>query len=448
MSGNADSKTMMLVCGGGPDRGQRIAVTEQPAAIGRASACELASNDPEVAERHVFVRLDGGKASFKVFDGCAAFVDGQRVPQGRLEPRQQLRIGRSLWQVETGVGGDDISSFLSNIGGRISDVAGLEKIEGFSPGAMFSEVWRKRTDEEMEQYFAVGTPSTTPPLNEVDTNWPKPWLFLKTFILAAIVYAGFVFAYNTFNNVLVLPGMLTIGAFVIPFSLIIFFLEMNVLRNVPLYQVLKLVFLGGILSVLLSLLLYQWTKLDSWMGAVGVGLIEESGKAAALLLVINKLKYRWTLNGMLFGAAIGAGFAAFESAGYAYSIGVDMGNNAMLHSITKRGVLSVCGGHVLWAALVGGALWRVRGDERFRWEMLKDARFLRVFALCAGMHAIWDSPFSLPFYLKYIALGFVAWVALLSLIQSGLRQIRAAQTAGATEYFKQQKLAESAAAKP
>jgi RsiW-degrading membrane proteinase PrsW (M82 family) len=184
------------------------------------------------------------------------------------------------------------------------------------------------------------------------------------------------------------------------------------------------------------------------MGAVGVGLIEESGKAAALLLVINKLKYRWTLNGMLFGAAIGAGFAAFESAGYAYSIGVDMGNNAMLHSITKRGVLSVCGGHVLWAALVGGALWRVRGDEQFRWEMLKDARFLRVFALCAGMHAIWDSPFSLPFYLKYIALGFVAWVALLSLIQSGLRQIRAAQTSGATEYFKQQKLAESAAAKP
>src|ERR1019366_2057018 len=158
MSGNADSKTVMLVCVGGPDRGQRIAVTEQPAAIGRASACELASDDPEVAERHVIVRLDGGKASFKVFDGCAAFVDGQRVLQGRLEPRQQLRIGRSLWAAAGGGGGDDISSFLSNIGGRISDVAGLEKIEGFSPGAMFSEVWRKRTDEEMEQYFAVGTP--------------------------------------------------------------------------------------------------------------------------------------------------------------------------------------------------------------------------------------------------------------------------------------------------
>jgi RsiW-degrading membrane proteinase PrsW (M82 family) len=120
----------------------------------------------------------------------------------------------------------------------------------------------------------------------------------------------------------------------------------------------------------------------------------------------------------------------------------------MLHSITTRGLLCICGGHVLWAALTGGALWRVRGDEKFRWEMLKDVRFLRVFALCAGMHAIWDSPFSLPFHLKYIALGFVAWVALLSLIQSGLRQIRAAQASGATEFFKQQKLAGSTAAKP
>src|ERR1019366_743214 len=158
----------------------------QPAAIGRASACELASDDPEVAEHHVSVQLDGGKPSFKVSAGCAAFVDGQRVLKGRIESRQQLRIGRSLWQVEAGGGGNEISSFLSNIGGRISDVAGLEKIEGFSPATMFSEVWRKRTDEEMEEYFAVGTPSHTPPLNGVDTNWPKPWLFLKTFILAAI----------------------------------------------------------------------------------------------------------------------------------------------------------------------------------------------------------------------------------------------------------------------
>jgi Predicted membrane protein len=130
---------------------------------------------------------------------------------------------------------------------------------------------------------------------------------------------------------------------------------------------------------------------------------------------------------MLFGAAVGTGFAAFESAGYAYLIGGAYGKSAMLQSIMTRGVLSILGGHVLWTALIGGALWRVRGDKKFSWEMLWDPRFLRVYALWAGLHMIWNSPIVLPLYLKFIALGFVAWIALLAYIQSGLRQIRLAQ---------------------
>jgi len=293
---------------------------------------------------------------------------------------------------------------------------------------MFSEALRRRTDEEMEQYFAVGTPSTTPALAEVNTNWPKPWLFLKTFTLAAMVYLCFLFAYKHFQNPLVIPGLLTFGAFVIPFSLLILFFEVNALRNVPLYQILKLMFLGGILSVILSLFLFEWTRLHTWLGALSAGVVEEAGKGAALLLVVRKLKYRWILNGMLFGAAVGAGFAAFESAGYAYLIGGNYGPTAMLNNITRRGVLSIFGGHVLWTALVGAALWRTRGDDPFRWEMLRDVRFLRVYGLAAGLHMIWNSPLQPPLFLKYIALGFVTWIAVLSFIQAGLRQVRAAQT--------------------
>ncbi|HEX7576801.1 MAG TPA: PrsW family glutamic-type intramembrane protease [Verrucomicrobiae bacterium] len=450
MSETSNQDSLLLVCIAGPDAGKRIAVAKKSASFGRASACELASDDPEVAERHLNLELKNGKIFFTAAGG-PVFLDGQKLEQGTIAPRQQLRAGRSLWQLETPGAAGDISSFIGNLGDKISEVAGMERIEGFSLSAMFSEVWRKRSDEEMEVYFAVGTATTTPRLQDADTGWPKPWLFVKIFGLAALVYLGLVFAYKSFNNDLMLPGLLTMGAFVMPFSLLIFFFEANAPRNVSLYQILKLLFLGGILAVIMALALFQVTKwggTDTWFSAAGVGLIEEAGKVAALLLVVNKLKYRWLLNGMLFGAAVGAGFAAFESAGYAYSAGGDYGSAAMLHSITTRGLLCICGGHVLWAALTGGALWRVRGDEKFRWEMLKDVRFLRVFALCAGMHAIWDSPFSLPFYLKYIALGFVAWVALLSLIQSGLRQIRAAQASGATEFFKQQKLAGSTTAKP
>jgi RsiW-degrading membrane proteinase PrsW (M82 family) len=172
-----------------------------------------------------------------------------------------------------------------------------------------------------------------------------------------------------------------------------------------------------------------------------IGVMEEAGKVAALLLIVNKLKYRWILNGMLFGAAVGAGFAAFESAGYAYGAGTTWGDQAMLHSITTRGLLCICGGHVLWCSLTGAALWRVRGERKFDWAMLTDPRFLRIYGLCAAMHAIWDSPLSEMWNLKFIVLGFVVWVAILSFIQMGLKQVREAQATGATEFFRKQAIA-------
>jgi RsiW-degrading membrane proteinase PrsW (M82 family) len=437
MERTAESTSILLVCVGGPDNGKRLAISDRPATIGRSTNCELASDDAEVAPEHLVLKLDSGKLGFKTTAEATAFVDGQRITQGNLEPGQQLRIGRSLWQIQSQSHlGGDIYSFIGGIGDRISAVAGVERIEGFKLSDMLSDIWRKRTDEDMENYFAVGTPSNTPKLSEVNTGWPKPWFFFKTFILTALIYLGLRFAYDEFNNDNLIPGLLVVGSFVMPLTLLILFFELNVLRNVPLYQVIKLLLLGGVLSLILSLFLYQWTKLgssDNWFGALGVGLVEETGKAAALLLVLNKLKYRWILNGMLFGAAVGAGFAGFESAGYAYQYGLNV--------IATRGWETICGGHVLWTALVGGALWRVRGDQPFNWAMLRDGRFLRAYGLAVAMHMIWDAPWDPPLHLKEIVLGFVVWVTLLGYVQFGLRQIRGAQSTGATEFFKKQQQA-------
>ena len=101
----------------------------------------------------------------------------------------------------------------------------------------------------------------------------------------------------------------------------------------------------------------------------------------------------------------------------------------MMDLITLRAFLSIVGGHVLWTAAVGAALWKVRGDRKFRIDVLRDARFHRVFGMAAGMHMIWNSPLNLPFYAKHIALGFVAWVLILSYIQDGLKQVRDEQVA-------------------
>ncbi|MDP3972809.1 MAG: PrsW family glutamic-type intramembrane protease [Candidatus Nanopelagicales bacterium] len=90
-----------------------------------------------------------------------------------------------------------------------------------------------------------------------------------------------------------------------------------------------------------------------------VAVIEDLIKLVILLLVALGLDYYLRRDGMVLGAAVGLGFAAFESAGYAFNTivqhqEVDLG--VLLETEIVRGLLSPFG-HGLWTALVGGAFF-------------------------------------------------------------------------------------------
>lgn len=320
----------------------------------------------------------------------------------------------------------DSNNIIESVAEGVAKVAGVEQIQGFSLKQMFSEVLKKHSEDEVEEYFTVGTATTTPNIMDVDTNWPKPWVFFRTLCGALIVYLGFIQAWEEFKNINLIPGLIIVGSFVVPFSTLIFFFETNVRKNVSLYQVIRLVFLGGILSLIFSLFLFQvsGTLSLNWIGASVAGLVEEPGKLFALILVINISKYRYLLNGLLFGAAVGTGFAAFESAGYALRVGLFSNNvDVMLSLIMLRGMLAPFS-HIVWSGMSAAVLWKIKGERKFSFKMLKDPRFLRVFGFAVVLHMVWNSPLELPFYGKYLALGFVSWIIILSLIQDGLKQLR------------------------
>jgi protease PrsW len=306
---------------------------------------------------------------------------------------------------------------------RITNAAGVEQLEGFRLGEMFSEVFKKHTDDEVEAYFTVGTAETIPDIIQVDTTWPRPWVFFRTFAGAMLVYVGFVQAWQNFRAINLIPGAIVVGSFVVPLSVLIFFFETNVRRNVSLYQVLKLLFFGGILSLIFSLMLFKVIAINA-LGASVAGLVEEPGKLLALFLVVNIPKYKYTHNGLLFGAAVGTGFAAFESAGYALTIGLSTGQPQVIFDIILvRGMLAPFA-HIVWTAMSAAALWKVKGDRPFTFDMVQDSRFLRVFGIAVVLHMLWNSPLELPLFGKYIGLGLVAWTVILALIQDGLQQLR------------------------
>ena len=333
----------------------------------------------------------------------------------------------------------DTSGAEENLSGVIQDkmasAIGIEKIKGFSLAGLFSEVFSRHTREEVENYFTVGTSKTTPSILDVDASWPKPWIFTRMMLASLVLYFLFFVGWSVWKNPKLLPGLMLVGSFAIPISTLVLFVEINVRRNVSLYMVARLVFLGGIFSLLITHLLPDITALTSlmfrdwseFMGASVAGPLEESAKVLAMVAVASAAKYRYKLNGLVVGAAVGTGFSAFESAGYAFDV-VLMGGSAddMVRIINLRGLLSPFM-HIVWSAIAGCALWRVINGQKFKWRMLCDERFIRLLLVPVVLHMVWNSPLQLPYFGNQVVVGFVGWFVCISLIQEGLHEIAGEQ---------------------
>ncbi|MDX6234480.1 MAG: protease PrsW, partial [Nocardioidaceae bacterium] len=121
---------------------------------------------------------------------------------------------------------------------------------------------------------------------------------------------------------------------------------------------------------------------------LGIGLIEESAKLAVPVVILAWRKPRpW--DGLVLGVAVGSGFAALETMGYAFVALIQSGGHlgSVTHLLLIRS-LAAPGGHAAWTGLSCAALFAIRTSRR-RW--LGWARFIIVFAGVIVLHATWDS---------------------------------------------------------
>jgi protease PrsW len=315
---------------------------------------------------------------------------------------------------------------LESIGNQIANLASTEKLEGFSLREFFSEVLKKRESSEIDEYFVVGTPRTTPSIEDVSANWPKPWFFFRVLTFLGLIYLGFYLAFQQFANPKLIPGLIMMGSLAAPLATVILFFELNVPRNISFNRVLILVASGGIVSLFVASIGFSVSDLD-WLGASQAGIIEEIGKLLAVIIVARSFKGKYILNGLLYGAAVGAGFAFFESAGYAFEFLEKSGRMDVMFSVIQIRAFLTPFGHVAWTAIAAGALWRVKGEQPFQLQMLMNAGFLKTMVIPILLHMAWDAPFSSPFNIHLIALGIVGWFVVFGLVQQGLRQIREEQ---------------------
>lgn len=337
--------------------------------------------------------------------------------------------------------------------------------EKIANNSWFSLLFGRHTPDEIESVFMVGMSTTTPELRGVGARFPRPWVFLRMLSCSVLLYIAFILLFNYVDvNSNLIPAQFVIGAIAVPASVLCLFFEMNIVRNVSVYRVVRFVLVGGMISFLYSLFLYKFQSEES--SSFWAGPVEELGKLLAMIVIAEgsgRLRssylvgiiglpfdwlvgkgvapgkqYRWTLNGLLFGAAVGVGFAAFETMGYALNFllfYLSSGHsfpdsvNKMQEVILVRGVLSPFG-HVVWSAICGGALWSVRGADEWRWKKLFHLRLLLFFGMVSCLHGLWDVACNDPNgWLWFTGIGVVSWVIVLFQVGFGVKQVRRCQDA-------------------
>lgn len=291
---------------------------------------------------------------------------------------------------------------------------------------LFKNTLKKHTEDELDEVFICGGKNTTPELKDIDPTKATAWVYFKILIFFLIAYIPVRIGFITYGNANFLPAMIMLAAFAVPVTILIFFFEINVFRNIPFYKVMKYFVWGGGLSLILAILFFSLdfnTDISTYFGAMMVGLIEEVAKAAIVAAFLFKSKKsNYILDGLLIGAAVGAGFAAFETAGYILRFGLNNGLQTMLEVIKFRGFLAP-GGHVAWAAIEGAGLMYVKGFEKLDKKHLNDKRFLLICLIPIVLHGVWDMPINTPYYLLQITLTGAAWLVIIYFINLGLKQV-------------------------
>ncbi len=163
------------------------------------------------------------------------------------------------------------------------------------------------------------------------------------------------------RNANLVPTLILVGSFLVPFSASLLAIEKTRGRINP-TRLLMAFFVGGIFGVLAASI-FEAKVSGTLTSLLAAGFIEEAVKLTVLACAARHIVRRTPGLGAWLGVVVGAGFAAFESAGYALNSSLDGGGIdllALLETEALRGLLAPAG-HILWTAIVGAALFAVLG---------------------------------------------------------------------------------------
>ena len=222
-----------------------------------------------------------------------------------------------------------------------------------------------------------------------DAHWPTVLCCGTGLWLAAIAVTAVT------SNALLLPTDILAGSFVVPVTAVVWIFEHAADSTLAPRRVLLAFVVGGGLSMLLAVLVEHWSLPSGGMRSVSVGLIEEVAKATLVMIFAAGLARFGTRSGMLLGSAVGFGYAALESSGYALNAfngllapgRVGDGLIVMFQVESDRAIFAPVL-HGLWTSVLGGIMFRTASRTR---RLRVIPVMIGALFLVVAVHASWDA---------------------------------------------------------
>ncbi len=213
--------------------------------------------------------------------------------------------------------------------------------------------------------------------------------WLRIFWVGLVLWLATVVVVFATGSPVLVPTLVLVGSFLVPVTFVAWAFERRETGEVTPGLILNTFIAGGVIGVLAASLLESYLlRSSSALVFLGVGLIEEAVKLAALAFLTRHLHHKAVRDGIVLGASVGFGFAAFETAGYAFTALFTAYGLSVPQLVLTEVVRSVISpfGHGLWTAILGGVLFSSSTREHFTIT----GRLILAYLGVSLLHAFWD----------------------------------------------------------
>lgn len=287
----------------------------------------------------------------------------------------------------------------------VGQAFGCEYEHVYTERFLFKGILNKRTAKERDIAITQGM------FRDSDTHTvlgiEAPWLWFRVLIMMlACTFVGMVCSILTQNPIY---GVIFCGSLV-AIPLLVFIFESNFARNISIFDVIKYFLLGGMISIILTILFVPMSESDA-LATIGYApVFEEIAKAVVAAFFISKLKTKSVISGLLIGFSVGAGFTVFENLQYGidfYSGELILGlldvvlggdathvaenaNTTAMATALIRSLSDVFAGHHYWTGIFGACFVLLGKQEKPSLKGLFHWRVILTLVVCIFLHSFFN----------------------------------------------------------